>query len=142
MRDELIEHLRTYNQGRVEGEFADILEDVEALERQLHEAEAEGHAKRASAIKDFIEKNGNEIEFQKGRAMETADRVLRAIRLKAKLDSDRHAHEEVAASQALATVMHDLNETARVHGMIVRLLSGDQSAETEIDKLHDKETTL
>ena len=47
-----------------------------------------------------------------------------------------------AASQALATVMHDLNETARVHGMIVRLLSGDQSAETEIDKLHDKETTL
>ena len=142
MRDELIEHLRTYNQGRVEGEFADILEDVEALENQLHEAEAEGHSKRAAAIRDFVEKNGSEIEFQKGRAMETADRVLKAIRLKQKLDSDRHAHEEVAASQALATVMHDLNETARVHGMIVRLLSGDQSAETEVDKLHDKETTL
>ena len=142
MRDDIVERLHEYNQGRVEGEFADLLDAVEALEHELSRAQAEQHAKRAAAIQEFIERNGREIQFQRERAEETAERVLKAIQLKDRLDRDRQAHDEMASSNALASVMHDLNQTARIHGMIVRLLSGDSSAAAEVERMRDDNTEV
>ena len=142
MQDHIIEQLNTYNQGDVEGSFSDLLDAVEALEKELAAAEQEQYAKRAAAIEEFIARNGSEIQFQRERAEDTAGRVMKAVQLKQRLDRAREAHEELAESDALANVMHDLNETARVHGMIVRLLSGDYSAMAEVEKLQDKTTDL
>ena len=142
MQDDIIKQLSTYNQGDVEGKFADLLAAVESLEKELVDAEQEQYAKRAAAIEDFISRNGSEIRFQRERAEDTAERVMEAILLKQRLDRARMAHEVVVESDALADVMHDLNETARVHGMIVRLLSGDSSAMAEVERLQDKTTDL
>jgi hypothetical protein len=142
MKDDIIEHLSTYNQGDVEGSFSDILGAIEPLEKGIAAAEEEQYAKRTAAIEEFVERNGSEIQFQRERAENTAERVLKVVQLKQRLDQDLHAHEEILVSHALASVMHNLNETARVHGMIVRLLSGDHSAVSEVERLQGNETTL
>lgn len=142
MKDHIIEHLNTYDQGDVESSFADVLVAVEALEKELAAAEQEQYTKRAAAIEEFIARNGNEIRFQRERTEETAERVMKAVQLKQRLDRARETHVELVESDVLANVMHDLNEMARVHGMIVRLLSGDQSAMNEIEQLQDKTTDL
>ena len=134
-RDETLRVLNAYNQGRIEGEWCDILDAVDALENELAASQAEEHKKRSEAIQTFIERNSGEITYQRERAEEVAKRVQSAVLLQQELKVAADAHATLAASNELSVVMHDLNQTARIHGMIVRLLSGDDEAVREIYKI-------
>lgn len=129
MEHDAMQTLAKYNQGRIKGKWGDILDAVYSLENELAASQAAEHQKRCDVIRAFIERNGGDIADQRERAEKVAKRIQQVVLLK---------QDALTGSEELAGVMRDLNDTARMHGMIVRLLIGDEEALQEISCLSRK----